>query len=139
VAGDPVVMALDPAGALAWEAAPPLGAGPVALAPVPGGLLVKTVHGTCVMLDRSGEARWTRPREALHPPLVNVAPVVARGVALVAGEEVEALEVTTGRVLGTPRLGAPVRLVADAALHVWALDAEGVLAAARLATHLSVL
>ncbi|HYS79686.1 MAG TPA: PQQ-binding-like beta-propeller repeat protein [Anaeromyxobacteraceae bacterium] len=139
VAGDPVVMALDPVGGLAWEAAPPLGAGALALAPVPGGLLVKTVHGTCAMLDRNGEARWTRPREALHPPLVNVPPVVARGVALVAGEEVEALEVATGCVLGVPRLVAPVRLVADAALHVWALDAEGVLAAARLATHLSVL
>lgn len=139
VAGDPVVMALDPAGALAWEDAPPLGAGAVALAPVPGGLLVKTVLGTCVALDRSGEARWTQPREALHPPLVNVPPVVARGVALVAGEEVEALEIATGRVLGALRLGTPVRLVADAALHVWALDAEGVVAAARLATHLSVL
>jgi hypothetical protein len=65
--------------------------------------------------------------------------VVARGVALVAGEEVEALEIATGRVLGALRLGTPVRLVADAALHVWALDAEGVVAAARLATHLSVL
>ena len=141
VAGDPVVMALDPRGALAWEDAPPLGAGAgaVALAPIPGGLLVKTVHGTCVALDRGGEARWARPREAIHPPFVNVAPVVARGIALVAGEEVEALEVATGRVLGGLRLGTPVRLAADAALHVWALDAEGVLAAARLTTHLSVL
>ncbi|HEX8908229.1 MAG TPA: PQQ-binding-like beta-propeller repeat protein, partial [Anaeromyxobacteraceae bacterium] len=138
VAGDPVVAAVDPAGALAWEDAPPLGVGPVTLAPHAQGLLVKTAAGTCLALDRGGAALWTRAREAAHLPEVNVPPLVARGVVLVPGEGVEALEVATGRPLGQARLGSPARLVVDGELNVWALDPEGTLAAVRLATHLSV-
>jgi len=139
VAGDPVVAAVDPAGALVWEDAPPLGSGPVTLAPTPAGLLVKTGAGTCLALDRGGAALWTRSREPANLPEVNVAPLAARGVALVASDGVDALELATGRPLGHARLGTPARLAASAELDLWALDADGALHAARLATHLSVL
>ncbi|HVI74639.1 MAG TPA: PQQ-binding-like beta-propeller repeat protein [Anaeromyxobacteraceae bacterium] len=138
VAGDPVVAAVDPAGLLAWEDAPPLGPGPVSLAPYGQGLLVKAAGGTCLALDRGGTARWSRALAPRHPVEIDVPPLVARGVALVPGEGVEALELATGRPLGQAHLGTPVRLAADAELNLWALDAGGALCAARLATHLSV-
>lgn len=138
VAGDPVVAAVDPAGALAWEDAPSLGPGPVALAASPAGLLVKTAAGACVALDRAGATLWSRAREAAAPPEVNAPPLAVRGVALVPGDLVEALDLATGRPLATVRLGAPIRLATDAGLNVWALDAVGALAAARLSTHLSL-
>jgi hypothetical protein len=138
VAGDPVVTAVNPVGRLAWEDAPPLGSGPVALAPLPVGLLAKTAHGACVALDREGTAIWSHARVASHPPLANAPPVVTRGVVLVPGEQVEALEAATGKVLGNASLAAPVRLLADAELNAWGMDAEGVVTAVRLETHLSV-
>jgi outer membrane protein assembly factor BamB len=138
VAGDPVVAAVDPAGSLAWEDAPALGAGPVTLAADAQGLLVKAAGGTCLALDRGGATRWSRTAEPTHLPEANVPPLVARGVALVAAEGVDALELATGRPLGHARLGSPARLASDAELNVWALDAGGALCAVRLATHLSV-
>ncbi len=138
VAGDPVVTAVDPAGRLAWEDAPPLGSGPVLLVPLPGGLLASTAQGACVALDRDGAALWSVARGALHPLPASAPPVVARGVALVPGEQVEALEVATGKVLGHASLAAPVRLLADAELNAWGMDAEGLVTAVRLETHLSV-
>ncbi len=139
VAGDPVITAVDPAGRLAWEDAPPLGCGPAVLVPLPSGVLAKTARGTCVALDREGTTLWSHLRGALHPPPANAAPVVARGIALVPGEQVEALDAASGKVLGHARLTAPVRLVADAHLNAWGMDAEGVVTAVGLETHLSVL
>ncbi|HEX9290742.1 MAG TPA: PQQ-binding-like beta-propeller repeat protein [Anaeromyxobacteraceae bacterium] len=139
VAGDPVVTAIELTGALAWEDGPPLGAGAAALAPLPSGLLVKTAGGACVALGRCGETLWSHARDAAHPPPANAPAVVARGVALVPGEQVDALDAATGKLLGHARVPAPVRLVADAGLAAWGMDAEGVVTAVRLETHLSVL
>ena len=138
VAGDPVVTAIDPAGRLAWEDASPLGSGPIVLAALHAGVLAKTAQGACVALDRDGAVRWSHPRVALHPPPANVQPVVVRGVALVPGEQAEALDAASGKPLGQARLTAPVRLLADADLNAWGMDAEGVVTAVRLETHLSV-
>jgi len=52
---------------------------------------------------------------------------------------VDALDAATGKLLGHARVPAPVRLVADAGLAAWGMDAEGVVTAVRLETHLSVL
>ena len=139
VAGDPVVTAVDPAGRLAWEDAPPLGSGPAVLVSLHAGVLAKTAQGTCVALDREGSTLWSRLRGALHPPPANASPVVARGLALVPAEQVEVLDAATGRALGHARLTAPVRLLADAHLNAWGMDAEGVVTAVRLETHLSVI
>jgi hypothetical protein len=67
-----------------------------------------------------------------------VPPVFARGVALVAGEQVLAVDPASGAVLGVARVGAPVRLAVTSELSLVAMDAAGVVSAARLATHLSV-
>ncbi len=139
VAGDPVVTALAPTGELSWEDAPPLGPGPLALAPLASGLLAKTPSGACVALGRGGETIWSRLRATPHPPPASVVPVIGRGVALVAGEHVDALDAATGKLLAQLPISAPVRLVADPALNAWGVDVEGVVTAARLETHLSVL
>ena len=139
VAGDPVVAAVDPAGRLVWEDAPPLGSGAPALSPLPAGVLAKTAQGACVALDRRGDTLWSRTQQAAHPPPGNVPAVVGRGVALVPGERLDVLDATSGRLLGHAPLAAPVRLVADARLDAWGMDAEGLVTAVRLETHLSLL
>jgi hypothetical protein len=82
---------------------------------------------------------WSHLRESPHPPPVNVPPVVARGLALVAGEQVAVHDAARGTQLGAARVGTPVRLLVSPDLGLVAMDAEGLVAAARLATHLSVL
>jgi outer membrane protein assembly factor BamB len=138
VAGDPVVMAVAPTGRLAWEDAPPLAQGPLALAAAGSLLLAKAGSGACVALARDGSTRWSDARESAHPPAANVRPVAARGIALVPSEGVAALDLESGAPLGAPDLTAPVRLVADRELRVWGMDAEGTVTALRLETHLSV-
>ncbi|HTP26820.1 MAG TPA: PQQ-binding-like beta-propeller repeat protein [Anaeromyxobacteraceae bacterium] len=139
VAGDPVVVAVDPAGRLSWENAPPLGTSPIVLASVSSGLLAKTPPGACALFDREGGALWLRAPTVAHPPPANAPPLVARGVALVAGEQAEALELATGRLLGELPLPAPVRLAADGELNACGMDAEGIVTSARLEMRLSVL
>ncbi len=140
VAGDGLVLAADPAGRLAWEDAPPLGPGPLGLAALPGGLLLAASPvGSCVALDRLGEARWTSQREGTLGLRGAPAPVAARGLALVPGERTLALDTATGRELGDAGLTSPVRLLANGALNAWGMDADGIVTAVRLETHLSVL
>jgi outer membrane protein assembly factor BamB len=138
VAGDPVVAAVDSAGALAWTDAAPL-AGPLAGAEVPIGLLVKTAGGACAALGRDGEVRWAGGGDSRHPPPSNLAPVAARGVALVPGETVAVLDPASGGHLGEAPVGAAARLLVDPDLSLYAIDADGLVLAARVATHLSVL
>jgi hypothetical protein len=138
VAGDAVVAACDVDGSPAFTLAPSLGAGPLALAPLRGGLLAKGPGGACAALDRAGGTRWTHAQEALHPPPGNLPPLVVRGVALVPSEGVLALEEETGRRLGYVPGVAPVRLLAGDDLALQAVDAEGLVTAVRLEAHLSV-
>ncbi len=50
-----------------------------------------------------------------------------------------AVDAATGAVLGRAPLPGAVRLLCDATLQAWAMDGEGVVTAARVETHLSVL
>jgi outer membrane protein assembly factor BamB len=138
VAGDAVVAAVDLDGRPAWTTAPSLGCGALSLAGLRSGIAVKSPEGPCALVDRCGSFVWSRAREATHPPPGNVAPMVARGVLLCSSEHVEALDVATGALLGVAPLVAPVRLLADDELTIYAVDAEGLLTVARLATRLSV-
>jgi hypothetical protein len=138
IGGDPLVAAVELDGAVAWTEGAPI-AGPLAAAALSASLLVKNAAGACAALGRDGEALWTHARETPDPPPANVPPVCARGVALVAGEQVLALDPASGALLGAARVGAPVRLQVGEDLSLVAMDAAGVVTAARLATHLSVL
>jgi outer membrane protein assembly factor BamB len=138
VGGDPVVAAIDPDGAPAWSGTSSPGAGPVALAPLAGGLAVKTADGSCAALDRDGNVRWTRSREGASPAPGNLPPVAARGLLLVPSEEVEVLDEAGGRPVGRLSAPTPARLHVGDDLRVVGVDADGLAWAARLRTHLSV-
>lgn len=136
--GDPVVAAVDDSGALAWTDAAPL-PGPLSAGAVDASLIVKTAGGACAALDRRGAVVWSAGCEAAHPPPSNLPPIAARRVVFVPGDQVTAFDAATGAELGAAHVGAPVRLLVGADLALHGMDAEGLVLAARLATHLSVL
>jgi outer membrane protein assembly factor BamB len=138
VAGDPVVAAIEPGGAVAWTVAPPLGRGPPALAAAGSLLVVRGGDGACAGLGRDGSSRWLQPRGPVHPPPPGLAPQVARGVVVVPGDPVVALDAHRGAPLGQARLPPPARLLLDADLGLVAMDADGLVAAARLTGRLGV-
>jgi outer membrane protein assembly factor BamB len=138
VAGDAVVVAIEPGGLQAWASAPSLGEGPFALAPLRAGLAAKVAAGASAAFDREGRATWTHAREIAHPPPGNLPPVACRGVLVVPCDEILALEATSGARLGVLPGIAPTRLSVGDDLSLAALDPAGVLTAVRLASHLSV-
>jgi len=138
VGGDFLVTALEADGSPAWTSSPSLGTGPFALTPARSSLLVKTADGSCASLARDGAARWARSREGAAASVGNLAPVVARDLAFVASEEVEILDLERGERLGRLPATAPRSLLVTEDLFAWALDGEGLLTAARLRGHLSV-
>lgn len=138
VAGDPIVTALDREGGLRWTVAPPL-AGAVGAVAAGALLVVRDAVGALVALDRDGAARWSRPAPKGASPARAAPPVVARGTVVAsAGDVLQALDARTGDLLGTVAAAPPLRLDADAALAIAALDADGLATGWRLATHLSV-
>lgn len=140
VAGEPVVAAVEPDGAVAWTSAPGLGdGGPPALAALEDGLLTKGADGALVALAADGGARWSAGGTSRHPPPGNLPPQVARGLVVSASEEVVLLRAAGGEKVGTAPLPAPVRLLVDDDLAMVAMDAAGVVTAVRLVTHLSVI
>jgi hypothetical protein len=138
VAGDPVVAAVETRGAVAWTAAPSLGRGPPTLAAAGSLLVVRGGDGSCAALSRDGASAWLQPRGPVHPPPPDLPPLVSRGVVLVPGDPVVALDAHLGAVLGQARLPPPARLAVDAELGLLAMDAEGLVAAAALSGRLGV-
>jgi len=136
--GDPLVIALERSGAPAWTAAPPL-EGPIAAAAAGPLLVVRAGTGALVALGRDGVARWSRPAPAGSGPSRGPPPVVVRATVIAAaGDGIQALDARSGEIVGAIGGPAPVRLAADASLAVAAMDADGLAAGWRLATHLSV-
>jgi len=138
VGGDPLVTALEADGSPAFTSSPSLGPGAFALAAARSALLVKTADGSCASLTRDGSPRWTRSREGAAASVGNLAPVLARGLAFVASEEVEVLDLERGERLGRLPVQAPTSLLATEELSAWALDGEGLLVAVQLRGHLAV-
>ncbi|HET8723122.1 MAG TPA: PQQ-binding-like beta-propeller repeat protein [Anaeromyxobacteraceae bacterium] len=138
VAGEGVLAALEEDGSPAWTASSPAGPHP-ALAPRPGGLVVKGPDGTCAGLDRDGATAWLRtgPGTAIAPG--NLAPSVVRGLVLCPSEEVDVLDAASGAHLGRVPAHAPSRLLAGDDLAVWAVDADGLVTGARVRGHLALL
>lgn len=140
VAGDPLIAAIDRNGQRVWEDAPLLGRAPVTLVPLSSGLLVATSSGACAALARDGSVLWSQPARAEADLSRSTAtPVVARGVALVGAERLQAFDTGTGQPLGHAPLVWPSRLLADGDLNVWGIDIDGSVIGIRLETHLSLL
>jgi hypothetical protein len=138
VGGDVVLASLEEDGALAWTEPSPVG-GAVVLAPLPSGLIAKGPDGSCAALDRQGRVVWSQACDGRAAPPGNLAPVPLRGIVVVPAEEVDLLDTATGKPVGRMPIHAPARLLVDADLTAWALDAEGLVTGTRLLGHLSVL
>jgi outer membrane protein assembly factor BamB len=135
--GDGLVTALEEDGSRAWtEPSPAVGA--AALAPRPGGLLVKGADGTCAALDRNGQVAWLRAPAGSPAPPGNLPPVAVRGLVVVPAEEVDVLDGRTGMAVGHLPAHAPARLLVDEELGAWTMDAEGLVTGARMRGHLAV-
>jgi outer membrane protein assembly factor BamB len=133
-----VLVCVDARGKQLWERPLHLGAGPFALTPLPRGVIVTSASGAAARVSTSGELEWRVG--AVGEPLARALPArVSRGVVLVPGEQVRAVELRGGQVLAEVRAGAGlVGLQVDAQLGLYFLDEAGTLTAYQLTSHFTV-
>lgn len=136
--GDGVILCLDANGQSRWQRALHLGPGPFSLARLPGGVLVTSALGAAARLNNAGEVDW-RVGAAGEQLSKSLLPVISRGVVLVPGERVRAVDPTSGDVLAEVRAGAGlVAMQADSQLNLYFLDDLGTLSAYKLVSHFAV-
>ncbi|WP_342381692.1 PQQ-like beta-propeller repeat protein [Myxococcus stipitatus] len=133
-----VLLCLDKKGQPVWERPLNLGPGPYALAPLPRAVVVTSASGAAARVAASGTIDWRVG--AAGEPLIGALPArTARGVTLVPGERVRAVDPRGGQVLAEVRAGVGlVALQADVRLNLFFLDDTGTLSAYRLGTHFTV-
>lgn len=136
--GEGVLLGYDAGGQLLWERALPLGPGPYALARHGESVLVSSPLGAAARVSAEGRLEW-RLGGTGEPLAAALPPVLSRGVVLLAGSRVRAVEPEGGRVLAEVDAGAGlVGLLADGQLNLYTLDEAGTLCAWRLASHFAV-
>ncbi|HVG58597.1 MAG TPA: PQQ-binding-like beta-propeller repeat protein [Hyalangium sp.] len=133
-----MLACIDARGKLLWERPLHLGAGPLALAPLHQGVIVTSASGAAARLSPKGELEWRVG--AVGEPLPRALPArLSRGVVLVPGEQVRAVEPRGGQVLAEVRAGAGlVALQADSKLGLYLLDDAGTLTSYELSSHFAV-
>ena len=96
------------------------------------------VLGAAARVSDSGEVDW-RVGAAGEQLTRVLPPIVSRGIALVPGERVRAVDPVRGDVLAEVYAGAGLMaLQADAQLNLFFLDELGTLSAYRLGSHFTV-
>ncbi|NMO20731.1 PQQ-binding-like beta-propeller repeat protein [Pyxidicoccus fallax] len=132
------LLCLDAKGRRVWERPLNLGPGPYALAPLPRAVVVTSASGAAARVSASGTVDWRVG--AAGEPLIRALPArTARGVTLVPGERVRAVDPRGGQVLAEVRVGVGlVALQADVRLNLFFLDDTGTLSAYRLTSHFTV-
>ncbi|HZI13083.1 MAG TPA: PQQ-binding-like beta-propeller repeat protein, partial [Myxococcus sp.] len=117
-----LLLCLDSKGRRVWERPLNLGPGPYALAPLPRAVVVTSASGAAARVSASGTVDWRVG--ASGEPLINALPArTARGVTLVPGEKVRAVDPRGGQVLAEVRAGVGlVALQADVRLNLFFLD-----------------
>ncbi|MFY1830691.1 PQQ-binding-like beta-propeller repeat protein [Myxococcus fulvus] len=133
-----MLLCLDAKGQRVWERPLNLGPGPYALSPLPRAVVVTSASGAAARVASSGTVDWRVG--AAGEPLIGALPArTARGVTLVPGERVRAVDPRGGQVLAEVRAGAGlVALQADVRLNLYFLDDTGALSAYRLGSHFTV-
>lgn len=133
-----MLLCLDAKGKRVWERPLNLGPGPYALAPMPRAVVVTSASGAAARVASSGTVDWRVG--AAGEPLIGALPArTARGVTLLAGEKVRAVDPRGGQVLAEVRAGLGlVALQADVRLNLYFLDDTGTLSAYRLGSHFTV-
>jgi outer membrane protein assembly factor BamB len=136
--GEGVLLCVDANGQTRWQRALHLGPGPFALARLPGGVLVTSALGAATRLNDEGEVDW-RVGAAGEQLSKALQPIISRGVVLVPGERVRAVDPDSGDVLAEVRAGAGLMaLQVDSQLNLYFLDELGTLSAYRLVSHFAV-
>ncbi len=135
---DAVLVCLGRYGQPLWEKKLHLGSGPLSLLGVGRMVLAQDRSGAATMVGSDGRIEWRvgAPGEELAR---TVAPHLVRGVLIVPGESVRAIDPRGGRVLGEVAAGVGlVDLKVDARLNLYLLDEDGSLRAYRLSSHFAV-
>jgi hypothetical protein len=116
----------------------PLGQGPFSLVSMGKSVLVVSQSGAATRVTEDGTVEWVAGSAGERLSRL-IAPHVARGVAVLPGETVRAVDASGGELLAEVRAGAGLcDLKADGRLNLYLLDEDGVLSAHQLATHLAV-
>jgi len=136
--GEGVLVCVDAGGQAKWQRALHLGPGPFALARLPGAVLVTSALGAAARVSDAGEVDW-RVGAAGEQLTRALRPIVSRGVVLVPGERVRAVDPARGDVLAEVRAGVGLMsMQADSRLNLYFLDELGTLSAYRLGSHFTV-
>jgi len=136
--GQGLIVCLDAKGRVAWEKRLHLGHGPYRLLAIGRAILATSSTGAATLLESTGEVRWHLG--ASGGPVARAPRAAAvRGVVLLPGEHVRAVDPKSGQVLA--EVGANPGLCdlqVDGKLNLFLLDEHGTLMAYRLATHFTV-
>jgi len=136
--GQGLVVCLDSKGRVAWEKRLHLGHGPYRLQAVGRAFLATSSTGAATLLEPDGEVRWHLGASG-GPVARAPAAVAVRGVVVLPGEHVRAVDPKSGQVLA--EVGADPGLCdlqVDGKLNLFLLDEHGTLQAYRLAAHFTV-
>src|SRR5215472_3544702 len=135
---DGVVVCLAATGQPLWERGLHLGHGPFTLVAASHRVIACSPRGGAVCFDSDGQAVW-RLGELSAELLWPCPPALARGVIIIPGEVVRAVDVHSGAVLAELPAGIGLcDLKADSKLSLFLLDEDGTLQAHRLASHFAV-
>jgi hypothetical protein len=138
-AGDGVVLRLGTNGRPAWEQKLSLGRGPFALTSVGQSVVVAARSGAAALLSQDGQVRWQVGPSGAELP-TTLSPYFARGVLILPGEIVRAIDPADGEILAELRAGVGLcDLRVDPKLNLYLLDEEGSLKSYRLASHFAVI
>ncbi len=136
--GAGLLVCLSTKGTPLWERQLHLGKGPLQLLAVGRMVLVTGQTGAATLVAPDGSVEW-QLGAASEETSAPVAPCFARGVVVIPGEVVRAVDPRGGQVLAEVKAGVGLcDLKVDSRLNLYLLDDEGTLAALRLASHLAV-
>jgi len=135
--GRPALACLDVRGKLLWRRAVPTPERPAGILTSGVDVILTGSSGSAVRVRRNGRVAWRLGGAA--STVTTVGPVLERGVLLVPGESLRAVDPRTGRVLAELPGGRGIRALAvGPGLEVARLDEAGDLTLHRLASHFAV-
>jgi len=135
---EPLLMSFDAKGRPGWEHALPLGSGPFQLLTTLRGIVVSDRSGAACLVSTTGKTVWVLGSSG-QPLRRGLSARLARTILIVPGEQVRAVELASGRLLGEIDAGAGLLdLAIDSKLNLYLLEESGRLRAYRLASHLAV-
>jgi hypothetical protein len=137
-AGKVVMVAMSRTGDQLWERPLPLEGRHLFVLGLLHGALAMDSRGAAAFVSSDGQIDWVLGTAGAELPHA-VAPSFARGVVILPGEAVRAVDPRSGRVLAEMKVGpALTALAADRALNLFLLMENGLLRSLKLAAQLSV-